>query len=99
MAERVYSLKDVNEFLNEHYGLDWKDYEIIQGLQAVAVSSRDFRKTSLWVVAVLYRDGEQEFHWMAVSNRYFSVYGELNRGKARLWKNFLAKRYNQVKSL
>ncbi|MBQ7880513.1 MAG: hypothetical protein IJ358_01550 [Clostridia bacterium] len=55
----------------------------------------DFNHSRLSVVAVLYKGDKREIRWLCVSNLYFSVNGEDNEGKTKIWKELVAQKYDK----
>ncbi len=95
---RLYKLKDIYDFLQEYYNLEWRDFMIIRHECAFPIQVNDFNKSCLRVPAVLYKGEQKQICWISVSNTYFNVYGydeNRNKNKSKLWRELLAKQNNQ----
>ncbi len=95
MAERLYTLEDIKNFLKEEYDLDWRDYEIIKNGHAVKISDRDFNQSCLCAPAIVYRRELKEIYLLKITNKYFGVYGKNSQNKTRRWRQLMAYRYDQ----
>ena len=95
MAERLYTLEDIKQFLKNEYDLDWRDCEVVKDGYKSRIKDRHFNKSCLRAPVVVYRGKFKEIYWINVSNRYFSVYGKNNHNKTKYWQKFLKEKREQ----
>ena len=93
--KRLYTLKDIKDFLKKEYDMDWKRYAIVKNGKAIYLKEDDLKNSSMSVLAIVNENGSKAMHRLAISNTRFDVYGKSHYQKSRRWQKMLAERLNQ----
>lgn len=111
MSKRNYKLKDVYDYLLEHYGLEWRLFQIKdfgvkdkgeRGVRAWDIGGRS--GTELGAIAIVYTKEKQKTVRLRVTNDELEIYEitpylHYYKEPQVKWKEFLAERYSQEQTL
>ena len=86
--KKEYTLKEVKEFLLEHYNLDWRDKKVLDYGGERDVQESDIKGARLETFLVMYRNGEKTAKIVSVTNAEFYVLGENNNYSSGGWQRF-----------
>ena len=95
--ERRYTLQDVNDYLVENYGLDWKGYKISNDDKRRAVTVGDFDGDYFYEFAVVCQGKAKKLVTLNITNDKLIVGG--HKAPELAWKDFLDERYSQEQGL
>ncbi len=93
--KRLYTLKDIKDFLKQEYDIDWKGYAIVKKGKVIYLNEEDLKNASMSVLAIVNENGSKAMYRFAISNTRFDIYGKGNYQKSRRWQKLLENKHEQ----
>ena len=90
---REYKIQDVQAFIKDYYGYEWRGFRILEDGKARTPRAWDFKGDYFSMVAILFKNNKRFVRLVEVSNVIFKIHGENNVLAHEKWQEALEQRH------